>query len=132
MKRIFNMPSLFLKKWHIKKLNLNVETLKRGENELNIEIGFSILVSKKENAEDGKVIIEAVFTADKDIPFFVITYESIFEFNDSHVNVEQKNEILRKEGVCETYLKLIEYVDKFMDMSQLKKLPFPDVSEINE
>lgn len=132
MKRIFNMPSLFLKKWRIKKLNLNVETLKRGENELNIEIGFSILVSKKENAEDGKVIIEAVFTADKDIPFFVITYESIFEFNDSHVNVEQKNEILRKEGVCETYLKLIEYVDKFMDMSQLKKLPFPDVSEINE
>lgn len=126
------MPSLFLKKWRIKKLNLNVETLKRGENELNIEIGFSILVSKKENAEDGKVIIEAVFTADKDIPFFVITYESIFEFNDSHVNVEQKNEILRKEGVCETYLKLIEYVDKFMDMSQLKKLPFPDVSEINE
>jgi len=132
MKRIFNMPSLFLKKWRIKKLNLNVETLKRGENELNIEIGFSILVSKKENAGDGKVIIEAVFTADKDIPFFVITYESIFEFNDSHVNVEQKNEILRKEGVCETYLKLIEYVDKFMEMSQLKKLPFPDVSEINE
>lgn len=126
------MPSLFLKKWRIKKLNLNVETLKRGENELNIEIGFSILVSKKENAGDGKVIIEAVFTADKDIPFFVITYESIFEFNDSHVNVEQKNEILRKEGVCETYLKLIEYVDKFMEMSQLKKLPFPDVSEINE
>lgn len=126
------MPSLFLKKWRIKKLNLNVETLKRGENELNIEIGFSILVSKKENAGDGKVIIEAVFTADKDIPFFVITYESIFEFNDSHVSVEQKNEILRKEGVCETYLKLIEYVDKFMDMSQLKKLPFPDVSEINE
>lgn len=132
MKRSFNMPSLFLKKWRIKKLNLNVETLKRGENELNIEIGFSILVSKKENAEDGKVIIEAVFTADKDIPFFVITYESIFEFNDCHVSVEQKNEILRKEGVCETYLKLVEYVDKFMEMSQLKKLPFPDVSEINE
>lgn len=126
------MPSLFLKKWRIKKLNLNVETLKRGENELNIEIGFSILVSKKENAEDGKVIIEAVFTADKDIPFFAITFESIFEFNDCHVSVEQKNEILRKEGVCETYLKLVEYVDKFMEMSQLKKLPFPDVSEINE
>lgn len=123
------MCGVVLKKWRINSLHLDVENIDKGENELQLSLSFSSIVSKDDKVKDGRVQVEFSAKSNDDKVFVKVILDAVFDFSSDELTIEKKESLLRDEGSPIAYEKLRLFIKDFMEQSRIKPLVLPDFSE---
>ncbi|MCL4101729.1 MULTISPECIES: hypothetical protein [unclassified Fibrobacter] len=123
------MCGVVLKKWRINSLHLDVENIDKGENELQLSLSFSSIVSKDDKVKDGRVQVEFNAKSKDDKVFVKVILDAVFDFSSDELTIEKKESLLRDEGSPIAYEKLRLFIKDFMEQSRIKPLVLPDFSE---
>ena len=125
------MPSLILKKSRISQALLNADVLENGENKLKLNFSFSTMLPNGENPKsEGRVRIDLETTTECNNLFLKIIYDAILSFESEELDATKKMDLLEKEGTPITYKCFCEYLNKFIEVNQLKKIILPQYSEL--
>lgn len=119
-----------MKKWRINSLHFDIENLKNGDNELQLGVSFSTILSKNDDARDGRIQIELNAKTKDEKIFLKVIFDSLFVYLVENLTSEQKDSLLIQEGCPVAYEKMRSILDVFMDQAKTKRLVLPEYSEL--
>lgn len=124
------MPSLEMKKWRINSVHFDMENLKNGDNELQLGVSFSTILSKNNDTKDGRIQIEFNAKTKDEKIFLKVILDTLFVYLVEGLSSEEKESLLIQEGCQEAYEKMRSILNVFMDQAQVKRLVLPEYSEL--
>lgn len=126
------MPSLEMKKWRINSFHFDMENLKNGDNELQLGVSFSTILSKNNERNDGRIQIEFNAKTQDEKIFLKVILDTLFVYLVDGLSSEEKESLLIQEGSPEAYEKMRCILNDFMDQAQAKRLVLPEYSELQK
>lgn len=126
------MPSLEMKKWRINSFHFDMENLKNGDNELQLGVSFSTILSKNNERKDGRIQIEFNAKTQDEKIFLKVILDTLFVYLVDGLSSEEKESLLIQEGSPEAYEKMRCILNDFMDQAQAKRLVLPEYSELQK
>lgn len=121
---------LLYKESIVTKCNLNLDLIKSGENSINLSFSFSTIIPKDSEKKDCSIKLLTTFSNEDKVFFtFELTSSYSLESREKETDDEIKN-LLNEQGLRDTYIKAIDYVNKFCEISNIPPLPMPAFDEV--
>ena len=121
-----------MKKWRINSFHFDMENLKNGDNELQLGVSFSTILSKNNERNDGRIQIEFNAKTQDEKIFLKVILDTLFVYLVDGLSSEEKESLLIQEGSPEAYEKMRCILNDFMDQAQAKRLVLPEYSELQK
>lgn len=125
-----------LKEYKITKINLDMDSLQNGENNIRLSTSIKILVPKDLKDENYVVEIKTSFKIEEGKNILTVGIQGISEIilnnPNETISKDEKNELIKKYVVPDLYEKLRKYVDDLLERSHIEFIGIPPFESINE
>lgn len=125
------MPtSCILKDYKIPKLFYNIDIKEKGPKSLSISNSINIGISDKD-VNKGLIKIETKITDNNEEIYCQFIIKGIYNFTIENITNEEKEKILKNEGIPDIYNKLREIINNIEDYTKQKLPDLPTFDEFN-
>ena len=116
-----------LKHYRIPQIQADFEKLPKGKQNIKIEIQASIKMPEDKNTNKKNIVeITPIFYTDDQVEILKAKIQGQFELlNEEALSDDEKGKVLETEAVPVLYLKLEEYFDKFLKISNINFISLP-------
>ncbi len=116
-----------LKHYRIPQIQADFEKLPKGKQNIKIEIQVSIKMPEDKNTNKKNIVeITPIFYTDDQVEILKAKIQGQFELlNEEALSDDEKGKVLETEAVPVLYLKLEEYFDKFLKISNINFISLP-------
>lgn len=122
--------------YKINSINMDMDNLQNGENNLRLTTSFKILIPKDIKKEKYIVGIKSSFKNEKGKNILTVDIQGISELiiNDSNEDIDNdtKNELVKKHVVPELYEILRKYIDDILEKSHVEFTGIPPFDTVKE
>ncbi len=122
------------KHYRISQIEADFEKLPRGKQNIKLEIQVSIKMpeEKKENKKN-IVEITPIFSTGDQVEILKVRIQGQFEIlNEETLSDDDKGKVLEKKAVPILYLKLQNYIDQMLKMSNINFIGLPPYEDEEE
>ncbi len=121
--------NLQFKQYIINKCNLNFDLIKSGENPIGLSFSFSTIIPKDFDKECSIKIL-TTFSNNNNV-FFSFELKTVYTLEtDNKISTDEINQILKEKGFSDSYDRVVDFVNKFCEISNISPLPMPGFDEV--
>ncbi len=125
------MPNATMTKWLISQVQLDINALEKGKNELKMNFSFSTLFPENAAADmAGHVKIEFTALTPEEKKFLSVTSSSFYAFSSPDLTEQEKKIVLEEQGFPDSYDKFRSFLSSFTESAQLQKILLPEYSQL--
>lgn len=118
-------------KWLISQLQLDMNSLEKGKNELKMNFSFSALFPENAATEtEGHVRIDFVVKTSNDKKFLTVTFDSFYSFSQEGLPEQNKRALLEEKGFAESYDEFRKFLSDFTERAHLQKMLLPEYAQL--